>query len=120
MRLRQPRMLGTGRQRVGDLEGERAVLDDPDSELARIAEGGRAASEALTKAAKAGDPTSMRSSPRWGGGSGRGSRGSMNVLDPEIVVVGGGAAEAVTSSWIDRVRSSRRWRAPTFAGRCRS
>jgi glucokinase len=76
--------------------GERAVLDDPDSELARIAEGdpGHVTGELVTQAAKAGDPTSVAILAEVGRRLGEGIAGLVNVLDPDIVVVGGGAMDA--------------------------
>ena len=77
VRLRQPRMLGTGRQRVGDLEGgERAVLDDPAPSWRMRRRRSEPHLRLVTKAAKAGDPTSIAILAEVGRRLGEGSRGS--------------------------------------------
>jgi glucokinase len=76
--------------------GQRAARDEPDSELGRIAGGdpARVTGEAVTAAAGDGDAASIAILAEVGRRLGQGIAGLVNVLDPEIVVVGGGAATA--------------------------
>lgn len=50
--------------------------------------------EVVTRAARAGDPVALRILAEVGRRLGQGIAGLVNVLDPELVVVGGGASEA--------------------------
>ena len=76
--------------------GQRAARDEPDSELGRIAGGdpARVTGEAVAAAANEGDTASIAILAEVGRRLGEGIAGLVNVLDPEIVVVGGGAATA--------------------------
>jgi glucokinase len=76
--------------------GQRAARDEPDSALGRIAGGdpARVTGEAVTAAAGDGDAASIAILAEVGRRLGEGIAGLVNVLDPEIVVVGGGAATA--------------------------
>jgi glucokinase len=75
--------------------GQRAVREDPDGDLGRIV-GGEAAEvtgELVAESAKKGDAVSIAILAEVGRRLGEGIAGLVNVLDPEIVVVGGGVAE---------------------------
>jgi glucokinase len=76
--------------------GGRAAQDHPDSEIARLADGdpGRVTGELVTEAARAGDAVAIRIVAEVGRRLGEGVAGLVNILDPEIVVIGGGASEA--------------------------
>ena len=76
--------------------GQRAARDEPNSELGRIAGGdpARVTGEAVAAAANEGDTASIAILAEVGRRLGEGIAGLVNVLDPEIVVVGGGAATA--------------------------
>jgi glucokinase len=75
--------------------GARAVLDNPSSRIAELAEGDprRATGELVTRAAVEGDAAAVAILAEVGRRLGEGVAGLVNVLDPEIVVVGGGVAE---------------------------
>jgi glucokinase len=76
--------------------GRRAAAEHPDSALGRAAGGDPAAVDgpAVTTAAHEGDPMSLRILERVGVRLGEGIAGLVNVLDPDVVVVGGGASSA--------------------------
>lgn len=76
--------------------GREAVAAAPDSPLGRLAGGDADAvtGELVTRAAQEGDPTALRILAEVGRRLGEGIAGLVNVLDPEVVVVGGGAAGA--------------------------
>lgn len=76
--------------------GREAVEAEPDSALGRLAGGDADAvtGELVTRAARDGDPTARAILAEVGRRLGEGIAGLVNVLDPEVVVVGGGAAEA--------------------------
>jgi glucokinase len=76
--------------------GGRAAQDHPGSEIARLADGdpGRVTGELVTEAARAGDAVAVRIVAEVGRRLGEGVAGLVNILDPEIVVIGGGASEA--------------------------
>jgi glucokinase len=76
--------------------GRQAAFEHPDSALGRIAQGDPTAIDgpAVTKAAQQGDPMSQRILERVGVRLGEGIAGLVNVLDPDVVVVGGGASSA--------------------------
>jgi glucokinase len=76
--------------------GGRAVLEEPRSDIARLAGGDprRATGELVTDAARAGDRVAVAILAEVGRRLGEGVAGLVNVLDPEIVVIGGGAGEA--------------------------
>jgi glucokinase len=77
-------------------EGREAVRLDPGSALGRLAGGdpARVTGQVVTSAAHDGDETAMGILARVGRRLGEGIAGLVNVLDPEIVVVGGGAIKA--------------------------
>jgi glucokinase len=92
--------------------GQRAARDAPDSRLGLIAGGdpARVTGEVVTAAAKDGDPASIAILAEVGRRLGEGIAGLVNVFDPEIVVVGGGAAlagdlllEPVRAAYLDTV-----------------
>jgi glucokinase len=76
--------------------GRRAVTDAPDSEIARLAGGDprRATGELVTQAAQGGDDVAVAILATVGRRLGEGVAGLVNVLDPEVVVIGGGVGEA--------------------------
>ena len=76
--------------------GGRAAQDHPSSKIARLADGdpGRVTGELVTEAARAGDAVAVRIVAEVGRRLGEGVAGLVNILDPEIVVIGGGASEA--------------------------
>lgn len=76
--------------------GREAVEADPASPLGRLAGGDPEAvtGELVTRAAIEGDPASVRILAEVGRRLGEGIAGLVNVLDPEVVVVGGGAMGA--------------------------
>jgi glucokinase len=75
--------------------GGRAVTDDPGSAIARLAAGDprRATGSLVTAAAREGDEVAVAILARVGRRLGEGVAGLVNVLDPEIVVIGGGVGE---------------------------
>jgi glucokinase len=76
--------------------GRQAALDQPDSLIAELAGGhpSEVTGRHVTLAAQKGDPTALRILAEVGRRLGEGIAGLVNVLDPELVVVGGGAMEA--------------------------
>jgi glucokinase len=76
--------------------GRRAVSEHPTSSIARLAEGDAvgATGEVVARAAQEGDEIAIAILAEVGRRLGEGVAGLVNVLDPEVVVVGGGAAEA--------------------------
>ena len=76
--------------------GRRAVTEEPDSEIARLAGGDplRATGELVTQAAQGGDAVAIAILATVGRRLGEGIAGLVNVLDPEVVVIGGGVGEA--------------------------
>jgi glucokinase len=75
-------------------EGARAIAEDPGSAFAMLA-GGDAAKvtgELVAAAARDGDPAALRIVREVGRRLGEGIAGLVNVLDPALVVVGGGVA----------------------------
>jgi glucokinase len=62
----------------------------------------------LAAAYHAGDPLAVREVHRAARYLGRGLGGLMNVLGPQIVIIGGGVAEALGEPYIDIVRSAAR------------
>jgi glucokinase len=77
-------------------DGRRAVTRHAHSMLAEMAGGDpdRITGEMVSEAARAGDPTATGILVEVGHRLGEGIAGLVNVLDPEIVVVGGGASGA--------------------------
>jgi glucokinase len=82
--------------RAIDRLGREAARQQPDSRLTELAGGDpdRVDGNVVTDAAKEGDPVAMHVLAEVGRRLGEGIAGLVNVLDPEIVVVGGGAVEA--------------------------
>jgi glucokinase len=76
--------------------GRNAVTRHPHSALSEMAHGDpeRVTGEMVTLAARQGDPASQGILVEVGHRLGEGIAGLVNVLDPEIVVVGGGASTA--------------------------
>ncbi len=76
--------------------GRRAVTEEPGSEIARLAGGdpGRATGELVTEAAQRGDDVAVAILAAVARRLGEGVASLVNVLDPEIVVIGGGVGEA--------------------------
>ncbi|MBA3362878.1 MAG: ROK family protein [Actinobacteria bacterium] len=76
--------------------GRRAVTDDPRSSITRLAGGdpGRATGELVTEAARGGDDVAVAILATVARRLGEGVASLVNVLDPEIVVIGGGVGEA--------------------------
>lgn len=76
--------------------GREAAAEHPKSLMVEIAGGDphKVTGVEVTKAAKQGDPVAVRVLAEVGRRLGEGIAGLVNVLDPEVVVVGGGAIEA--------------------------
>ncbi|HEY7666647.1 MAG TPA: ROK family protein [Actinomycetota bacterium] len=77
-------------------EARKAVARHPHSRIAELAEGDpdRATGSMVTRAAREGDPAATGILAEVGHRLGEGIGGLVNILDPEIVIVGGGAAAA--------------------------
>jgi glucokinase len=75
--------------------GRRVVTDDPGSAIARLAGGDprRATGELVTEAAQGGDEVAVGILATVARRLGEGIAGLVNILDPEIVVIGGGVGE---------------------------
>jgi glucokinase len=76
--------------------GGRAVAEEPDSTIARLAGGDprRATGQLVTEAAREGDAAAIAIVTAVARRLGEGIAGLVNVLDPDVVVVGGGVGEA--------------------------
>lgn len=76
--------------------GREAVVDEPGSSIARLAGGDplRATGELVTEAAQGGDEVAVAILAAVARRLGEGVASLVNVLDPEIVVIGGGVGEA--------------------------
>jgi glucokinase len=76
--------------------GRQAVTDEPGSSIARLAGGDprRATGELVTEAARGGDEVAVAILATVARRLGEGVASLVNVLDPEIVVIGGGVGEA--------------------------
>lgn len=76
--------------------GREAAERDPHSGIARLAEGvpARVSGPVVTRAAQDGDETARAILADVGRRLGEGIAGLVNVLDPQVVVVGGGAVNA--------------------------
>jgi glucokinase len=76
--------------------GARAVAEEPGSTIARLAGGDPhlATGELVTRAAREGDAAAVAIVTAVAGRLGEGIAGLVNVLDPDVVVVGGGVGEA--------------------------
>jgi glucokinase len=77
-------------------EGRLAVTRHPRSLIAELAQGDpeRATGSLVTRAAREADPVACGILAEVGHRLGEGIAGLVNVLDPEVVIVGGGAADA--------------------------
>jgi glucokinase len=75
--------------------GKAAAREHPESDIARLADGNPDAvtGPIVTRAAWSGDPMAVRVLASVGRRLGEGIAGLVNILDPEIVVIGGGAIE---------------------------
>ena len=82
--------------RAIDRLGRRAAAENPDSPLGRAVSAHRdgPVGPAVTAAARDGDPVAIGVLAEVGRRLGEGIAGLVNVLDPDTVVVGGGAVEA--------------------------
>jgi glucokinase len=82
--------------RAIDRLGRRAAADHPDSLLMHMADGDpeRVTGRLVTEAARRGDEVALRVLAEVGGRLGEGIAGLVNILDPQVVVVGGGAVRA--------------------------
>lgn len=69
---------------------------------------GRLKSRELAAAVQAGDPVAVKEVHRSAHFLGLGLGGLVNVLGPEIVIIGGGVTGALGTSWIQRIRESAR------------
>jgi glucokinase len=75
--------------------GERAARDAPDSPLGRrLAESGAVLGQAVTELARDGDEVARAVLADVGRRLGAGLTGVVNALDPDVVVIGGGAVTA--------------------------
>jgi glucokinase len=76
--------------------GREAARELPGTRMLELAGGepDRITGEVVTRAAREGDPIALRILGEVGRRLGEGIAGLVNVLDPELVVVGGGAVEA--------------------------
>jgi glucokinase len=75
--------------------GRSAATEDPESGIARLAGGdpARVTGELVVRAATEGDPIAVRILGEVGRRLGEGIAGLVNVLDPQVVVLGGGVGE---------------------------
>ncbi|MGH2690886.1 MAG: ROK family protein [Actinomycetota bacterium] len=80
---------GQALERLGRAEADRA----PDGAIARAARGREVRGEQVSEAARAGDAAARGVFEEVGRRLGEGIAGLVNVLDPELVVVGGGMGE---------------------------
>jgi glucokinase len=82
--------------RAIDRMGKAAAREHPESDIARLAGGDPDAvtGPIVTRAARSGDPMAVRVLASVGRRLGEGIAGLVNILDPEIVVIGGGAIVA--------------------------
>jgi glucokinase len=82
--------------RAIDRAGREAATEHPQSLLAQLADGQPSAVEGklVTEAAQRGDEVAIAVLARVGTRLGQGIAGLVNVLDPQVVVVGGGAVVA--------------------------
>jgi glucokinase len=79
--------------RALDRLGQEAARDHPDGVIARIAGTEEVVGRHVTEAAEQGDAVARRIIEEVGTRLGIGIAGFVNVLDPEVVVVGGGVAD---------------------------
>jgi glucokinase len=73
--------------------GQKSADGDPSSLIATLAGGGRVSGRHVSEAAANGDRTAVAIFTEVGRRLGEGIAGLVNILDPEVVVVGGGVAE---------------------------
>jgi glucokinase len=76
-----------------DRLGREAARSDPDGAIARLAGGAGVRGVHVTAAAREGDPRAVAIVREVGGRLGEGLAGLVNILDPEVVVVGGGVGD---------------------------
>ncbi|MDP8958142.1 MAG: ROK family protein [Actinomycetota bacterium] len=84
-----------------------AAAADPRGSIARLAGNGRPEGEHVTQAAQAGDEAALHLVDRLAGWLGMGLANLIAVLDPEVIVVGGGLGE-VGELLLEPVRSATR------------
>jgi glucokinase len=89
-------------------KGHPTILEE---KMAR--KGGRLRSGDLSEAVAARDPVAVKEVSRAARFLGLGLGSLINVLGPQLVIVGGGVAEALGDPWIELVRASVRERALT-------
>ena len=70
--------------------------------------GGRLKSGDLAEAVAAKDPVALKAVERAAHYLGLGLGGLVNVLGPEVVIVGGGVVNALGDPWIDSARTAAR------------
>ena len=82
--------------RAIDRLGREAATEHPEGRLMELAGGDPSSIDGrlVTAAAKEGDPVAVRILSEVGRRLGEGIAGLVNILDPEVVVIGGGAIEA--------------------------
>lgn len=80
--------------RALDVIAAHAARQHPDSELAQLVPDGSRAGPAAVKAAQAGDPVAIEAITTIGRRLGVGIANLINVFDPDVVAVGGGASAA--------------------------
>jgi glucokinase len=82
--------------RAIDRMGREAAREHPESDIARLVGGDhrRVTGPIVTQAARAGDPMALGVLRTVGRRLGEGIAGLVNILDPEVVVLGGGAVAA--------------------------
>ena len=73
-----------------------------------VRKGGRLKSGDLAEAVAAKDPVALKAVQRAAHYLGLGLGGLVNVLGPEIVIIGGGVVNALGDPWVDLVRTSAR------------
>lgn len=85
-----------------------AKKSKPTALAEKIARKGRLKSGDLADAVYEGDEIAVREVRRAAHYLGLGLGGLVNVLDPELVIIGGGMAQALGDPWLELVRSSAR------------
>lgn len=79
--------------RALDRLGREEAGRHPEGAVASLAGGGAVTGVHVTDAAKAGDPAAIRIVEEVGRRLGQGLAGLVNILDPDLIVIGGGVAE---------------------------
>jgi len=81
-----------------------------------VRKGGRLKSGDLAEAVAAREPVALKATQRAAHFLGLGLGGMVNVLGPEIVIIGGGVVNALGDPWIDLVRTAARTQIITDPG----